>query len=423
MSQGAAFGAALGIIAFGGGAVEAGGDYAVQIDNPYIVTLCAFICGSASTAVILAISRVRRELGPGALVLAGVALSSLFTGGQHAPAIFCGRHEAGAVVFWTFGDLGGTNWGELALLGLTAAAALCYFLAKRWDYNAISAGSDTAASLGVNVRAVTLVSMAVCTVASALAVSFVGIISFIGLVAPHAMRRFVGEDYRWLLPCSAAGGALLLLLADLLCRVVIAPVILPVGAVTSFLGAPVFLYLLLKGGRAPCLRLRISASATRRGARCSMAWALRPRRARPSPCWATTARGKSTLIKCMDRILTPSGGEVLLDGQNLSPSRAAKHARLCAYVPQARPRARQTVFDAVLLGRRPYISWDATAHDKAVAASALELMGARRLRAPAHGRALRRRTAEGGHSPGPGAGTAGAAAGRANQLPRPARPA
>ena len=101
----------------------------------------------------------------------------------------------------------------------------------------------------MNARAVTLISMGVCTLASALAVSFVGIISFVGLVAPHIMRRFVGDDYRWLLPCSAAAGSLLLLLADLFSRVVIAPVELPVGAVTSFLGAPVFLYLLLKGGR------------------------------------------------------------------------------------------------------------------------------------------------------------------------------
>ena len=248
VSQGAAFGAALGIIVFGGGVADVGGDYAVQIDNPYIVTLCAFVCGSASTAAIVAISRLRRDLGPGALVLAGVALSSLFTGGSTLLQYFADDTKLGAVIFWTFGDLGGTNWTELAILAAVTAAALAYFLARRWDYNAIAAGSDMASSLGVNVRAVVLVSMAVCTAASALAVSFVGIISFIGLVAPHAMRRFTGDDYRWLVPCSAAAGALLLVLADLACRVIIAPVILPVGAVTSFLGAPVFLYLLLKGG-------------------------------------------------------------------------------------------------------------------------------------------------------------------------------
>lgn len=248
VSQGAAFGAAIGIIVFGGGVTATGGDYAVQINNPYIVTLCAFAFGSASTVVILAISRLRRDLGPGALVLAGVALSSLFTGGSTLLQYFADDTQLGALVFWTFGDLGSTNWGELRLLLIVDAAALIYFLLKRWDYNAIHSGSDTAASLGVNVRAVTLVGMTVCTVASALAVSFVGIISFIGLVASHAMRRFVGDDYRWLLPCSAAGGALLLIMADLVSRVVIAPVELPVGAITSFLGAPVFLYLLLKGG-------------------------------------------------------------------------------------------------------------------------------------------------------------------------------
>lgn len=248
VSQGAAFGAAVGIIVFGGGVTATGGAYAVQIDNPYIVTLCAFVCGSASTVVIVAISRLRRDLGSGALVLAGVALSSLFTGGSTLLQYFADDTQLGAVVFWTFGDLGSTNWRELAMLLAMDAAAMVYFLLKRWDYNAIHSGSDTAASLGVNVRTVTLVSMTVCTVASALAVSFVGIISFIGLVAPHAMRRFVGDDYRWLLPCSAAGGALLLILADLVSRVLIAPTILPVGAITSFLGAPVFLYLLLKGG-------------------------------------------------------------------------------------------------------------------------------------------------------------------------------
>ena len=82
---------------------------------------------------------------------------------------------------------------------------------------------------------------------AAVAVSFVGIISFVGLVAPHVMRRFVGNDYRFLIPASAAAGAVLLLLADTFGRLVVAPIILPIGAITSFLGAPVFLYLLFKG--------------------------------------------------------------------------------------------------------------------------------------------------------------------------------
>lgn len=84
---------------------------------------------------------------------------------------------------------------------------------------------------------------------AAVAVSFVGIISFVGLIAPHIMRKFVGNDYRYLIPASAIAGSLLLLLADIVSRLVIPPVILPIGALTSFLGAPLFLFLLFKGGK------------------------------------------------------------------------------------------------------------------------------------------------------------------------------
>jgi iron complex transport system permease protein len=108
-------------------------------------------------------------------------------------------------------------------------------------------GADTAKSLGVNTRAVMLTSMCISTLAAAVAVSFVGIISFVGLIAPHIMRRFVGNDYRYLIPCSAVAGALLLILADTFGRLVIAPVILPIGAITSSLGAPMFLFLLFRG--------------------------------------------------------------------------------------------------------------------------------------------------------------------------------
>ena len=87
---------------------------------------------------------------------------------------------------------------------------------------------------------------------SAVAVSFVGIISFVGLVAPHIMRRFVGSDYRFLIPGSALMGGTLMLCADVVSRSVIPPTVLPIGAITSFLGAPVFLSILLKGGRQSC---------------------------------------------------------------------------------------------------------------------------------------------------------------------------
>jgi iron complex transport system permease protein len=248
VSQGAAFGAALGIIVFGGGVVNSdSAATAVSINNPYIVTLCAFLCGSLSTFVIIILSQFKKDLGPGGLILAGVALSSLFAGGSTLLQYFADETKISSVVFWTFGNLGSAGWTELLILALVFIAAMVYFLLNRWNYNAMESGADTAKSLGVNTRAVMLISMGICSLTAAVAVSFVGIISFVGLVAPHIMRRFVGNDYRYLIPCSAVAGALLLILADTFGRLIIAPVILPIGAITSFLGAPMFLFLLFRG--------------------------------------------------------------------------------------------------------------------------------------------------------------------------------
>jgi len=248
VSQGAAFGAALGIIVFGGGVVQSSSAAtAVAINNPYIVTLCAFVCGSMSTFVVIVLSQFKKDLGPAGLILAGVALSSLFAGGSALLQYFADETKISSVVFWTFGNLGSAGWKELFILTVIFFSSLVYFLLNRWNYNAMESGADTAKSLGVNTRAVMIISMGICSLTAAVAVSFVGIISFVGLIAPHIMRRFIGNDYRYLIPCSAAAGALLLILADTFARLIIAPVILPIGAITSFLGAPMFLYLLFRG--------------------------------------------------------------------------------------------------------------------------------------------------------------------------------
>ena len=125
--------------------------------------------------------------------------------------------------------------------------AIVYFMLRRWDYNALDSGEETAKGLGVNVETVRLGGMLVSSLIAAVTVSFLGIIGFIGLVGPQMMRRIIGEDHRFLIPASAMTGALLLLVSDTMARTIIAPVVLPVGAITSFLGAPLFLYLLARG--------------------------------------------------------------------------------------------------------------------------------------------------------------------------------
>ena len=248
VSQGAAFGAALGIIVFGGGVISSGSaNVAVEVNNPYIVTPMCFYLRISFYINYPGFNTPKKTLGPSGLILAGVALSSLFTGGSTLLQYFADETKISAVVFWTFGNLGSAGWGEILILAIVFALSFCYFMLNRWNYNAMRSGIDTAQSLGVNTKALLLISMTICSLTAAIAVSFVGIISFVGLVAPHMMRKFVGDDYRFLIPCSAIGGALLLIVADTFARLVISPVVLPVGAITAFLGAPVFLILLLKG--------------------------------------------------------------------------------------------------------------------------------------------------------------------------------
>ena len=250
VSQGASFGAAVAIVYFGAGIqVNAGGiSSALTVTNPAMVTLCAFLGGIATTAVILGLARFRGT-SPATMVLAGVAISSMFTGGTALVQYFCDDVMVATVVYWTFGSLARAGWSEILLIGVLSVAAFGFFFGNRWNYNAMESGTHTAKSLGVPVDRLIVLSMILCALISSVAVAFVGCISFIGLIASHIMRRFVGNDYRFLIPCSALCGSVLLLLSDIVSRVLIAPTVLPIGALTSFMGAPLFLYLVMRGGK------------------------------------------------------------------------------------------------------------------------------------------------------------------------------
>lgn len=247
ISQGAAFGAAAAIVGLGAGSTGSTSADAVVVQHAWSVTALAFLGALAATLVVLVLARYRGAT-PESMVLAGVALGSLFSAATVLLQYFANEVQVASIVFWTFGDLGRASWRDLGVMAaVTGAAAFC-FLAHRWDYNALESGEETAQGLGVEVERLRLTGMFLASLVTAALVAFLGIIGFVGLVAPHLMRRLVGGDYRFLLPASGAAGALLLLAADTLARTVIAPVVLPVGALTSFLGAPLFLYLLARGG-------------------------------------------------------------------------------------------------------------------------------------------------------------------------------
>ncbi|MBQ7415908.1 MAG: iron ABC transporter permease [Oscillospiraceae bacterium] len=237
VSQGATFGAAFAIVVLGMGSTTGFG-----------IPLCAFLGSIAVALVILGLSRFR-QVSPEGIVLAGVAISSMFTGATTLIQYFADEVELSALVFWTFGDLGSTGWKDIGIMGIVVAVLCVYCICHRWDYNALLSGEETAVSLGINVKGLILVNMVLCCLTSSVIVSHVGLISFIGLVAPHIVRMVVGNNHVYLIPGSILGGAALLLLGDLFARTVISPVILPIGAITSFLGGPLFLYLLFKGGK------------------------------------------------------------------------------------------------------------------------------------------------------------------------------
>ncbi len=247
ISQGASFGASIAIIVLGYGSAAAAYEGTAST-NPYLTVICAFIGAMASTLIILALARFR-DITPESIVLAGVAISALFTGATALIQYFAEDTQVAAVVFWTFGDLGRVSYRELTIMSAITLVAFVFFMANRWNFNAMESGEGTAHGLGVNVKRVRLANMLMGSLAAASVIAFCGTINFIGLVAPHIMRRFIGSDYRFLMPASALAGAVLLLLSDLIARMVVPSIVLPISAITSFVGAPVFLYLLMRGMR------------------------------------------------------------------------------------------------------------------------------------------------------------------------------
>jgi iron complex transport system permease protein len=232
ISQGAAFGAALAIVLFG--------------SHIFSATISAFTGALAAGMIILILATIRRLSGE-AIILSGVAMASLFMSGTVLIQYLATEIELAAVVFWTFGDVARSNWLETGIMAAVTLCATAYLVLGRWDLNAFSAGEETARGLGVNVTRARYAGIFVVSLTAAFITAFLGVIAFVGLIAPHVARRLIGDDHGMLIPFSAAIGALLLLTADTVGRLVMGSGSLPVGVVTSFLGAPMFLYLLIRG--------------------------------------------------------------------------------------------------------------------------------------------------------------------------------
>ena len=245
VSNAAVFGANFAIIVVGAGAFHSTHGSWLSISNPYLVSTFSFLSAIIAAGSILLLARLK-NLNASAIVLAGVAVSAIFQAGTTLIQYFANDTQVASAVYWTFGDLGRASYKTDLIMFIVVAVSTLFFFLKRWDFSAMSGGIAYAKTLGVNTRFMTIMSLLLASLITSVTVSFLGIIGFVGLTAPQFMKRIVGDDYRFLLPSSFLAGALLLLISDILGRLPIFGTSVPVGVVTSLIGGPVFLAILLR---------------------------------------------------------------------------------------------------------------------------------------------------------------------------------
>lgn len=245
VSNAAVLGANLGIIVLSGGIVNTnnGNDWGSY--NPYAVSTFAFLFAILSIVVILSISRIK-NFSPDTLILSGVALSALFSAITTLIQYFATDTQLTSAIYWSFGDLGRASFKDVFIMLTIVSVSFLVFFLLRWQLNALTLGEAQARSLGVKTSLIRFIALLLSSLVTAVCISFLGIIGFIGLIAPHIMRRIIGNDQRFLIPGSALAGSLILLFSDTIARIVMRGFSLPVGAVTAILGAPFFLYIIFR---------------------------------------------------------------------------------------------------------------------------------------------------------------------------------
>jgi len=206
--------------------------------------LGAWLGAVTAMAIVFALAKTKGEISVERLILGGVAASTLFAALQTMLLLLSPDGQVQAALTWLTGSLNGRGWDEVTVVGPSMVIALLLGCLLARQVNLLNLGDDLAVGLGSSLVRSRLLIGAVATLLTAGAVSIAGLVGFIGLLVPHGVRLLVGNDYRLVLPFSAIGGALVLCLADLLAR--LGPIELPVGIVTSIMGAPVFMWLLYR---------------------------------------------------------------------------------------------------------------------------------------------------------------------------------
>ena len=248
VSNAAVFGANLSIIAFAGGFLNTGNNlssFGVGA-NPYATSLLAFVFATLSILLILGLCTLR-SFSPNVVVLAGIAVGAVWTAATTILQFYATDVGLSAAVIWNFGNLGRATYRTDAIMLAVVLAGFIFFMLMSWKYNALLSGEATAKTMGVRVEALRFVSLLLASVLTAVCVSFLGVIGFVGVICPHVTKKILGQDHRVSIPMSALSGSMLLLLAATLSRSMGSGPALPVGAITSLLGAPFFIAIIFSG--------------------------------------------------------------------------------------------------------------------------------------------------------------------------------
>ncbi|HBC6354400.1 TPA: iron ABC transporter permease [Proteus mirabilis] len=236
VSSAAAFGAALAIVL---------GIGIPGVPAQWFISVNAFVFALLATLLLDFISRWMRVSTSG-IILFGIALVFTFNAAVSIMQFIANEDTLQGLVFWTMGSLNRASWDKLYILLVVLVIIFPLSLMNAWKLTALRLGEDRAMSFGINVRRLRLTTLLRISIISALAVAFVGPIGFIGLVAPHIARMTFGEDHRFYLPASALIGALVLSIASLVSKNLLSGVIIPVGIVTSLVGIPFFVSIILR---------------------------------------------------------------------------------------------------------------------------------------------------------------------------------
>lgn len=238
ISAGAGFGAAL-VIVLGA---------ALPVPEAYAIPLNAVLFAGIACAGVYLIGGARAATAEG-LVLAGIALLFLFQALTSLLQLMASPEALQQVVFWLFGSLQKSTWPKLGVIVAVLCGCVPFLLRDVWALTALKLGDARAAALGVNVRALRMRSFVLISALTGVAVAFVGTIGFVGLVAPHVARMLTGEDQRGFLPVSALAGAALLSLSSVASKTLSPGAIFPIGIVTSLIGVPFFVWLVIRSKR------------------------------------------------------------------------------------------------------------------------------------------------------------------------------